>query len=60
MYPFLVSKEVLTGKASIRFPSLLGVVSAKEAAADVIDAHRRNAKEVTIPGYLFSLNNIFR
>lgn len=61
VYPFLVSKGLLeAGKGSIRFPSLLGVVSPKEAAANVIDAHRRNVKECTIPGYLFSLNNIFR
>lgn len=61
VYPFMVSKGLLAaGKGSIRFPSLLGVVSPKEAAANVIDAHRRNVKECTIPGYLFSLNNIFR
>lgn len=59
VYPFLGSTGIWN-KPKIRFPSLLGVLTPKIAAEHVIDAHRRNKKEVTIPNFLFSMNNIFR
>lgn len=59
VYPFLGAAG-LWNNPKIRFPTLLGVLTPKILAEHVIDAHRRNKKEVAIPNFLFSLNNIFR
>ncbi|KAJ6648782.1 Short-chain dehydrogenase/reductase family 16C member 6 [Pseudolycoriella hygida] len=59
IYPFVVDTG-LCKQPKTRFPSLLGIVPAKSAAAAIIDAHRRNLKEISIPSYLLALHNIFR
>lgn len=44
----------------MRFPKLLGFITPKMAALSIIDAHRRNIKELSLPKSLFYVNNIFR
>lgn len=60
IYPILGATGFWNKTNKIRFPSLLGVLTPKKVAEYVIDAHRRNKKEVAIPSFLFSMNNIFR
>ncbi|KAG4073873.1 hypothetical protein HA402_014078 [Bradysia odoriphaga] len=59
VYPFVVDTG-LCKQPKTRFPSLLGIVPAKSAATAIIDAHRRNMKEISIPSYLLALHNVFR
>lgn len=40
----------------MRFPNMMRMVKPDEAAAEIIQAQRRNIQELTIPKYLFFLN----
>lgn len=44
----------------IKFKSLMKLISPKDAATAIIDAHRKNMKAVSIPQYQSYLNTFFR
>lgn len=57
--PYMVDTG-LCKKPKIRFPSMLGLLTPSYVAKTVVDAHKRNKREITIPNYLMSLNNVLR
>lgn len=59
IHPYMVDTG-LCKNPRIRFPSLMGLVTPTEAAASIIDAHRRNMREATIPRHWYSLNSVMR
>lgn len=59
IHPYMVDTG-LCKNPRIRFPGLMGLVNPTEAAASIIDAHRRNMREATIPRHLYVLNNVMR
>lgn len=44
----------------IKFKNLMKILSAKDAASAIVDAHRKNLKEASIPRYLNYMNTFFR
>lgn len=50
----------LCKKPKFRFPNIFGFVSTETAAKKIIQAHRLNLKEASIPRYQLYVNNILR
>lgn len=59
IYPYMVDTG-LCKKPKIRFPSLMGIVPPKEAAAQIVTAQRRNYTDVSIPRCWMTVNSIVR
>lgn len=59
IHPYMVDTELLKNPV-IRFPSLMGLIKPADAAASIIDAHRRNLRECTVPRIWYYLVNIMR
>ncbi|KAL7306677.1 hypothetical protein TKK_0001351 [Trichogramma kaykai] len=59
IYPYMVDTG-LCKKPKIKFPSLMSVVSPKEAAAQIVRAQRRNTPELSIPSHWLSVNYFLR
>ncbi|XP_017763388.1 PREDICTED: short-chain dehydrogenase/reductase family 16C member 6 isoform X1 [Eufriesea mexicana] len=59
IYPYVVNTG-LCKNPKFRFPDHLGMVSPKEAVAKIVQAQRRNDKEISIPTYWFHINKIIR
>ncbi|XP_017876430.1 short-chain dehydrogenase/reductase family 16C member 6 [Ceratina calcarata] len=59
IYPYMVDTG-LCKKPRIRFPSIMGQVPPKEAAAKITNAQRRNIAEATIPGHWLYVNSTWR
>ncbi|XP_068626413.1 17-beta-hydroxysteroid dehydrogenase 13-like [Battus philenor] len=57
--PFIVDTG-LCKNPKIKFPSLMKILSAQDAADDIVDAVRRNYNEITIPSSLYYVNQICR
>jgi len=56
IYPYIVDTG-LCQRPKIRFPSILGIVKPKEAAAEIINAMRIEKMEHSIPFTMLGLNN---
>lgn len=41
----------------VKFPSILGLLDPKEVAKRIVEAHRADAMETTIPSSLLHINN---
>lgn len=59
IFPYIVNTG-LCKKPRIRFPGLLGIVSPQDAAKHIIQAVRRNYREISIPSGLLTVNNTLR
>ncbi|XP_026319793.1 17-beta-hydroxysteroid dehydrogenase 13-like isoform X1 [Hyposmocoma kahamanoa] len=57
--PYIVDTG-LCKNPKIKFPSLMKIVTAQEAADNIVDAVRRNYTEITIPSSLYYINMICR
>uniref|UniRef100_A0A336KJD4 Short-chain dehydrogenase/reductase 3 n=1 Tax=Culicoides sonorensis TaxID=179676 RepID=A0A336KJD4_CULSO len=57
--PFMV-KTGLCKKPKVRFPNLLDLLEPQEVAKQIILAHRKNLRELTLPRYLMYLNYLLR
>lgn len=59
IHPYMVDTG-LCKNPRIRFPGIMGMVNPTEAATSIIDAHRRNMREATIPRHWYNLNSVLR
>ncbi|XP_044264909.1 epidermal retinol dehydrogenase 2-like isoform X1 [Tribolium madens] len=59
IYPYMVDTG-LCKKPVIKFHNLMPLVNPKEAAAEIMDAQRREQNEITIPRYIFYAHNLCR
>ncbi|XP_043264380.1 short-chain dehydrogenase/reductase family 16C member 6-like isoform X3 [Colletes gigas] len=59
IYPYMVDTGLCL-KPKIRFPSLMAMVSPKEAVAKIVQAQRRNISELSIPAYWIYVNVFLR
>ncbi|XP_054266345.1 epidermal retinol dehydrogenase 2 [Macrosteles quadrilineatus] len=59
IFPYIVNTG-LCKKPRIRFPGLLGIVSPQDAAKHIIQAVRRDYREISIPSGLLAVNYILR
>lgn len=59
IHPYMVDTGLCKNPV-IRFPSLMGLIKPVDAAASIIDAHRRNLREATVPRIWYYLVNIMR
>ncbi|VVD05746.1 unnamed protein product [Leptidea sinapis] len=57
--PYIVDTG-LCKNPKIKFPSLMKIITAQEAADNILDAVRRNYSEITIPSSLYYINQMFR
>ncbi|XP_061709311.1 17-beta-hydroxysteroid dehydrogenase 13-like isoform X1 [Cydia pomonella] len=57
--PYIVDTG-LCKNPKIRFPTLMKIVTADEAADNIVDAVRRNYSEITIPSSLYYVNSFLR
>uniref|UniRef100_A0A336KW41 CSON000576 protein n=1 Tax=Culicoides sonorensis TaxID=179676 RepID=A0A336KW41_CULSO len=57
--PFMV-KTGLCKKPKVRFPNLLDLLEPQEVAKQIVLAHRKNLRELTLPRYLMYLNYLLR
>lgn len=57
--PYMVDTG-LCKKPKVRFPGLLGLLPPKEVAEQIVLAHRKNIKELSIPRSLMYLNHFLR
>jgi len=57
--PFMVDTG-LCKKPKVRFPAILGLLKPMQVAEAIVDAHRRNQRELTVPKYLMWLNHALR
>uniref|UniRef100_A0A1A9WKW5 Short-chain dehydrogenase/reductase 3 n=1 Tax=Glossina brevipalpis TaxID=37001 RepID=A0A1A9WKW5_9MUSC len=56
IYPYMTNTG-LCKKPIIKFPSVLGLLDPKVVAEHIVEAHRANIREVTIPSSLLYINN---
>ncbi|XP_037959746.1 short-chain dehydrogenase/reductase family 16C member 6 [Teleopsis dalmanni] len=56
IYPYMTNTG-LCKRPKVKFPSVLGLLDPKEVAKHIIDAHRMNVLETTIPTSLLHINN---
>lgn len=56
VYPYIVDTG-LCKNPKIKFPSFMRIVSARDAAAAIVDAVRRDRTDASIPRFLFYTNN---
>ncbi|XP_073992946.1 firelighter isoform X2 [Rhodnius prolixus] len=59
IFPYMVNTG-LCKKPKIRFEGVMGLVSPKDCASDIIKAMRRNALGVTIPSFLLVIHDVVR
>lgn len=59
IYPYMVDTG-LCKKPKIRFPSIMALVSPKEAVVEIVKAQRRNIKELSIPACWLYINYFLR
>ncbi|XP_076244046.1 short-chain dehydrogenase/reductase family 16C member 6-like isoform X2 [Calliopsis andreniformis] len=59
IYPYMVDTG-LCKKPRMRFPSIMGLVSPKEAAIEIIKAQRRNIREHSVPPCWLYVNGFLR
>lgn len=59
IYPYMVDTGMIKNP-KIRFPSFMGPVPPKEAAAKIVNAQRRDIRETTVPAYWLYVNNVVR
>ncbi|KAI5713217.1 hypothetical protein M8J76_015463 [Diaphorina citri] len=59
IFPFMVDTG-LCKNPKIKFPSLLGLLSPKDAASHIIRAQRRGESQVAVPNGLLHVNNFCR
>lgn len=57
--PYMVDTG-LCKKPKIRFPSLMAMEKPQQVASSIISAMRQDKQEVSIPGNLMYVNNVFR
>lgn len=57
IYPYMVDTG-LCKKPIIKYKNLMKLVPQNEAAQAIIDAQRRELKDVTIPQYLLTMNKL--
>ncbi|KAI9585776.1 epidermal retinol dehydrogenase 2 [Glossina fuscipes] len=56
IYPYMTNTG-LCKKPIIKFPSILGLLDPKVVAKHIVEGHRANITEITIPSSLFYINN---
>ncbi|XP_011200771.2 epidermal retinol dehydrogenase 2 isoform X2 [Bactrocera dorsalis] len=56
VYPYMTNTG-LCKRPKVKFPSMLGLLDPKEVAKHIVEAHRSNVNETTIPGSLLHVNN---
>ncbi|XP_011496358.1 PREDICTED: short-chain dehydrogenase/reductase family 16C member 6-like [Ceratosolen solmsi marchali] len=59
IFPYMVDTG-LCKKPKIKFPSLMAVISPKEAAAQIVTAQRKNKSVQSIPNYWLGINDFLR
>lgn len=59
IYPYMVDTG-LCKKPKIKFPSIMAMVSPKEAADLIVIAQRRNWRNISIPRFWSTFNTVFR
>ncbi|KOC62508.1 Short-chain dehydrogenase/reductase family 16C member 6 [Habropoda laboriosa] len=59
IYPYMVDTG-LCKKPRIRFPSIMALVSPKEAVVEIVKAQRRNIRELSIPACWLYINILLR
>ncbi|CAK9828709.1 Short-chain dehydrogenase/reductase family 16C member 6 [Anthophora retusa] len=59
IYPYMVDTG-LCKNPRIRFPSIMALVSPKEAVAEIVKAQRRNIRELSIPACWLYVNTFLR
>lgn len=47
----------LCKRPKVKFPSMLGLLDPREVAKHIVEAHRKNMLETTIPASLLHVNN---
>ncbi|XP_032591999.1 epidermal retinol dehydrogenase 2 [Drosophila grimshawi] len=56
IFPYMTNTG-LCKYPKVKFPSLLGLLDPKDVAKRIVEAHRSDCLEVTIPSYLLHINN---
>ncbi|XP_004524651.1 epidermal retinol dehydrogenase 2 [Ceratitis capitata] len=56
IYPYMTNTG-LCKRPKVKFPSMLGLLDPKEVAKKIVEAHRANVTETTIPSSLLHINN---
>ncbi|XP_076292024.1 short-chain dehydrogenase/reductase family 16C member 6-like isoform X3 [Lasioglossum baleicum] len=59
IYPYMVDTG-LCKNPKIRFPSIMALVSPKEAVVEIVKAQRRNIRELSIPAIWIYVNSFLR
>jgi len=59
VYPYMTNTG-LCKHPKVKFPSVLGLLDPKEVAKHIVEAHRSNIEETTIPSALMHINNFCR